>query len=295
MKFGMEFRRHEAVHPLRQTRPRVGFTLIELLVVIAIIAILAALLLPAIGRARQKGRQIHCLNNLRQLTLVWTLYAEDNAQRVVPNGMAIEGNTTHRLWVSGGAHTWDEPFWNEKHVRDPEFAHFADYLSNPALFRCPDDRKTREINRGTVFAKHFKQIRSYSLNLYLGTAVGLRSELTPGYRRFESLSELGNPSPSQVFTFQDVNPYVICFPAFIVRMPGSKIDGFFHYPSTSHNGSGVLAFADGHVESRKWLTGSTWPQPFGMEETHGGVISHWLPLPDNPDLAWLRERTTALK
>jgi prepilin-type N-terminal cleavage/methylation domain-containing protein/prepilin-type processing-associated H-X9-DG protein len=260
-----------------------GFTLVELLVVIAVVAVLASLLLPVLAKAKSHARRVLCGNNQRQLWLTWTLYADDYNDGVAPNGHGVPGQAgTPRFWVAGDSHFYLPCFTNTQFLVDPQYAAFASYLTTPAVYKCPEDRAL--LSRPDTAASCL-QIRSYALNAYVGWA-SEPAELVSHYQIFRRQSDFGSVSPSQYFVFQEVHPDSVCLPAFMVYMPGGTVDGFYHYPSSLHQGKGVLTFADGHVESHAWQDPRT-RKPVGQ-----GILAHWDHSPRNPDITWLRDHTT---
>ena len=128
------------------------------------------------------------------------------------------------------------------------------------------------------------------MNCYMGmagaNAIGPVSPLTAGYRVYLKTADLD--STAQRLVFIDVNPASICTPAFGMDM---TLQTFVHYPSSLHQGLGVIAFADNHVESRKWLDPRTRKQLAGAAQ----MIPHGDPSPGNRDLVWLGERITMKK
>src|SRR5213083_50703 len=262
-----------------------GFTLIELLVVIAIIAILAALLFPAVAKAKQQAQRIKCLNNQRQLAITWMLYSTDNNDVLVPNGAQQPGSGQREiLWVLGDYHSFLSAFTNEIYLLDPKYAAFARYLKTKAVYKCPSDSTTYVLNQG----RPVPQIRSYSLNVYLAPRAGVSQHISSRYRVFGKSTDI--PTPANTFTFMDVTPQNLCTPAFIVLMPGRANDQFFHFPATHHQRGGVLSFADGHSESHRWRD----PRTIRTAKL-GTKIGHNIPSPGNADLAWIYERTSVLK
>ncbi len=220
-----------------------AFTLIELLVVIAIIAVLAGLLLPGLGRARQSGLAAACQGNLRQLQLAWLSYAHDHADVIPPNSYVyIVGETNgpslaSTSWAPGNV-TQDTTTSNI--VAGVLFP----YLRSPAVYRCPGDRTTiRDTNTGALHPR----TRSYNLSIWLNC------DLAEDTRR--TLAEASRPSPSDVFTFIDTHELSCVDATFGTYRPDDDTgnrDYWIDLPADRHNRGANLAFVDGHVEKWHW-------------------------------------------
>ena len=268
-------------------RPGVGFTLIELLVVIAIIAILAAMLLPVLAKAKKEALRIQCVNNEKQLVLAWTMYPNDNHEVYALNGgdTATTSASPH-LWVYGGNHGDPETLTNSMYLLGSAYALFAPLIASVQTYKCPADTSLWDIG-----GRNVPELRSYDLNCYIGSSAAsivLPVTLDATYRTYQKSSDMGADSPSMRFAFIDVNPASICTPAFGMDM---TLQSFIHYPSSLHGGLGVVTFADGHAESRKWV------DPRTRKTISPGQLQlpHNDPSPNNLDLAWLGQRTTIKK
>jgi prepilin-type N-terminal cleavage/methylation domain-containing protein/prepilin-type processing-associated H-X9-DG protein len=264
----------------------VGFTLIELLVVIAIIAILVALLFPALATAKENGRRAQCVSNQRQLALAWVAYAGDNEDRLALNGYA-NPDSGQKFWVLGDGHWNRSHFTNVDLLLNERYALFAPYLQAAGVYKCPTDRSTVEIG-----GARYPKTRSYALNAYMAWSWPTPNNNHPDFWTFEKLGDMAVGSPARLLSFIDTAPRFVCHAGFVIVMSG-KNGLFYHYPATHHNGGGVVAFADGHVESHRWVERKTIEEATKKTWLSDHLSSGWVT--DNRDLKWLQAHASVRK
>jgi prepilin-type processing-associated H-X9-DG protein len=178
---------------------------------------------------------------------------------------------------------------------DSHYTLLGAYLKTPAVYKCPSDRTKLDWSgllvpvptiRSYSMNMSVPTIRSYSMNMYLAPNSDMSAEyVNANYLTFQKQANL--VKPDNIFVFMDVLPKNLCFPAFVVYMPPNNI--MFHCPSSQHGGSGSVSFADGHVETHRWLDPRTRPPVVA------GIVMHGTPCAGSVDMAWIRARTTLKK
>jgi prepilin-type N-terminal cleavage/methylation domain-containing protein/prepilin-type processing-associated H-X9-DG protein len=289
-------------------KKRNGFTLIELLVVVATVALLAAMLLPALAQTKTKSHGLDCMNNQRQLVLAAKLYAEDNQDNWVPNQPGLGPG-----WVAGGMNFTAANTDNTnaaKLVDLNQGSVMGPYARNPSIYHCPEDY-SKVPGEGD-------RVRSVSMSQTVGTCgAGVVGGVTAGspvtgqwttgnntgntrqikWRTYGKTSSMTIPGASMLFVFLDEHPNSINDPQFAVDMadtgPAAKI---IDCPAYYHNGAAGFSFADGHAELHKWL-GSIIKPPVNF--TGGSIIlgnggsGNNAGFGSAADMAWLQAHSSA--
>lgn len=251
----MSIKPFKAIRPSEALR-REGFSLMELLVVIAIIGILSSILLPALAKAKARAQGVYCMNNTKQLTMAWVLYADDHNDSL-PYNLGATTSSSARSTSSPGSMemNWANNFldWELRPDNTNAAALLASGIGpytgkSAAIYRCPSDYMVSSLQQNAGWNS---RVRSYSMNAMIGDA-GVFTQSgynvnNPDYVQFFKYSSI--PRPTDIFVFLDEHPDSIDDGYF---RNSAESPRWWDLPASYHDGAAAFSFADGHAEIHKW-------------------------------------------
>jgi len=253
-------------------RHRQAFTLVELLVVISIITLLVAILLPALSRAKEKAREVACLNNLKQLQICAKLYSMDNDGFLPPNryvynivtGAPSLGFSEKLTWCAGLA-----PF--DTTTENIERGLLFPYNKSTDIYRCPSDMARVRTPEGKFL--HLRRTRSYNMSQSINGVPYIGEAIFPP--SFAKESEIDDPAPSELIFFVGVHEDCILDSLFGIPPQGWKFGGeqprWWDLPAGRHSQGGNFSFADGHVERWRWVRPKIFTKPGQLVRQDGEI------------------------
>jgi hypothetical protein len=260
--------------------------------VVAIIAILAAMLLPALTKGKLKAQGIQCMARHKQLALGWRLYSDENADRLLhASDKGPDPIENKYAWVTGqmdndgnNPSNWDV---NQDLVKSPIWNYCG---KSAAIWRCPADHSTVLVN-----GERKPRVRSMSMNFWFGGFGGVDYGLSGGgWRLYFKMSDLIDPGPVKTWLLLDMREDSIDIGNFATDMRGWPDNwaqtGFYDLPGFYHHRACGFSFADGHSEIKRWLDDRTMPPLVPDGQVNDGYAS-----PRNRDIVWLQERSTRRK
>jgi len=250
-----------------------AFSLIELIVVIAIIVLLTAMLLPVLSHSKGKAESMTCSNNLKQLSLAWLLYADENGDLLVNNHGVPETLARRQTWANNVL-DWQssDDNTNLALLADSKLAPFANRSTQ--IYKCPADREP---------APNGPRTRSVSMNAMMGNPGELTNRFNPEYVQFFKRTDIS--SPAGLFVFLDEQADTLNDGFFVNRLDNYT---WGNLPGSYHNRGANFVFADGHAESHRWLVPST------VRPVQHARIDSFSASPAN-DFDWLKARTSIKK
>lgn len=254
-----------------------AFTRLELLVVLSVLVLCGLLLLPALARTQPDSRAFQCLNNHRQLTRAWLMYATDNNDKLANS---FHGGSALSTWAAGWL-DWNTRSDNTNSVflSDPRYSILALYCGKDArLFKCPADQYVSAVQLSLGWKE---RVRSVSQNLYAANGNAETGPFDPSYLHVTKLAGLVNPKPAETWVSIDEHPDSMNDGALFAP----RLTAWIDLPANYHDGGAGVAFADGRSEIHRWQGSAL---RFGVTTV---TFPNGNAAPNDPDIQWLRYRT----